>query len=253
MGIAAVVALSGCKRGEDDPMLSLQSRDARVTGEWKLVGMDAEFLSHDLLSDSYWGDSSDRKMEFDYALEDGILTVTGHYDDGNQYESFESTERYAYEVELVIEKGGRYTYKERLELISSKATFWQYDYENDQYEKVTIDSDEQDMLSEVSYDGYWHWKDNDRSKALLSLDMLGDQYLLELRNSTMVWEYVGNMSMELEEDAFFVRSSRNRASIAWQPLTRDGGARLHRRYRLYDLTEERDLGRYWEDYDQSWD
>lgn len=32
-----------------------------------------------------------------------------------------------------------------------------------------------------------------------------------------------------------------------------GGARLSRRYRLYDLTEERDLGRYWEEYDQSWD
>ncbi|MBF8223918.1 YjbH domain-containing protein [Halomonas sp. 328] len=45
------------------------------------------------------------------------------------------------------------------------------------------------------------------------------------------------LSMPL--DAFFVRSSRDRARIAWQPLTRDGGARLHRRYPLYDLTQER--------------
>ncbi|WP_133633798.1 YjbH domain-containing protein [Halomonas ventosae] len=59
--------------------------------------------------------------------------------------------------------------------------------------------------------------------------------------------------LSIPMDAFFVRSSRNRASIAWQPLTRDGGARLNRRYRLYDLTEERDLGRYWEDYDRSWE
>ncbi|MWJ28479.1 YjbH domain-containing protein [Halomonas sp. ZH2S] len=54
-------------------------------------------------------------------------------------------------------------------------------------------------------------------------------------------------------DAFFTRSSRQRANIAWQPLTRDGGARLGRRYNLYDMTLERDLGRYWEDYDKSWD
>lgn len=49
-------------------------------------------------------------------------------------------------------------------------------------------------------------------------------------------------------DAMFTRSSRDRAEIAWQPLTRDGGATLNRRYSLYDLTEERDLGRYWEEH-----
>lgn len=54
-------------------------------------------------------------------------------------------------------------------------------------------------------------------------------------------------------DAFFTRSSRERANIAWQPLTRDGGARLERRYNLYDMTLERDLGRYWDEYSKSWD
>ncbi|ATJ82648.1 YjbH domain-containing protein [Halomonas beimenensis] len=54
-------------------------------------------------------------------------------------------------------------------------------------------------------------------------------------------------------DAFFVRSSRDQATIAWQPLTRDGGARLNRRHELYDITAERELGRYWESYDKTWD
>lgn len=54
-------------------------------------------------------------------------------------------------------------------------------------------------------------------------------------------------------DAFFTRSSRERANIAWRPLTRDGGARLGRRYTLYDITHERDMGRYWEEYDKSWE
>ncbi|WP_240721781.1 YjbH domain-containing protein [Halomonas marinisediminis] len=48
-------------------------------------------------------------------------------------------------------------------------------------------------------------------------------------------------------DAFFTRSSRQWANLSWQPLTRDGGAKLNRRYALYPLTEERQLGRYWEE------
>jgi hypothetical protein len=54
--------------------------------------------------------------------------------------------------------------------------------------------------------------------------------------------------LSLPLDAFFVRSTRQRAQIAWRPLTRDGGAQLARRQSLYDLTEERDMGRYWEEH-----
>ncbi|WP_251976382.1 YjbH domain-containing protein [Salinicola avicenniae] len=50
-------------------------------------------------------------------------------------------------------------------------------------------------------------------------------------------------------DAFFTSSSRGSTTIAWQPLTRDGGARLARRYTLYGLTQDREMGRYWQDYD----
>ncbi|WP_111414089.1 YjbH domain-containing protein [Billgrantia lactosivorans] len=54
-------------------------------------------------------------------------------------------------------------------------------------------------------------------------------------------------------DAFFVRSSRDRADIAWQPLTRDGGARLNRRYSLYRLTEERSHGSYETGFNGVWE
>lgn len=53
-------------------------------------------------------------------------------------------------------------------------------------------------------------------------------------------------------DAFFTSSSRNSTTIAWQPLTRDGGARLARRYTLYGLTSDRDMGNYWDTYDDVW-
>lgn len=42
-------------------------------------------------------------------------------------------------------------------------------------------------------------------------------------------------------DAFFSRSTKTVGTIAWRPLTRDGGARLGRYYNLYDMTSARDI------------
>lgn len=52
-------------------------------------------------------------------------------------------------------------------------------------------------------------------------------------------------------DAFFVHSSRDNVSLAWNPLTRDGGARLNRKYSLYDMTDYRDMDEYWQDFDSN--
>lgn len=58
--------------------------------------------------------------------------------------------------------------------------------------------------------------------------------------------------LSIPYDAFFTTSSRDRAEVSWQPLTRDGGARLHRRHTLFDITEERQLGPYWDDPGAPW-
>ncbi|MES1952684.1 hypothetical protein S4A8_17579 [Salinisphaera sp. S4-8] len=55
------------------------------------------------------------------------------------------------------------------------------------------------------------------------------------------------LSMPL--DLFFNKSSRSYASVGWQPLTRDGGAQLARRYSLYGLTDMRAIDDYWESYE----
>jgi hypothetical protein len=41
-------------------------------------------------------------------------------------------------------------------------------------------------------------------------------------------------------DAFLLRSGPSKAAIIYAPLLRDGGARLNRRFNLYDLTTTRD-------------
>lgn len=50
--------------------------------------------------------------------------------------------------------------------------------------------------------------------------------------------------IQIPFDAFFIRSTTSVGTIAWNPLTRDGGARLSRYYQLYDQTVDRDLNRF---------
>lgn len=45
-------------------------------------------------------------------------------------------------------------------------------------------------------------------------------------------------------DSFFARSSTSSGTIAWNPLTRDGGARLARRYGLYNMTDARNIDHF---------
>lgn len=51
-------------------------------------------------------------------------------------------------------------------------------------------------------------------------------------------------------DFVLPRSTRSRATFLWQPLTRDGGARLARKYSLYQLTSERDGEFFFDNIDQ---
>lgn len=41
VAIIAIPAFQSCKKGENDPALSLVSRNARITAEWKLTGIEA--------------------------------------------------------------------------------------------------------------------------------------------------------------------------------------------------------------------
>lgn len=40
--LGAAAALQSCKKGEDDPFLSLRSRKARVAGKWKMTSMNSK-------------------------------------------------------------------------------------------------------------------------------------------------------------------------------------------------------------------
>jgi hypothetical protein len=100
LSIIIVIALASttfhsCKKGENDPLLSIKSRDARIVGTWKLTSSDYKHVSTGVYSGT--SISTTNTSTFD-----GTLMTDLH---GN------NTSTYAYSEEITIEKDGTYSYK----------------------------------------------------------------------------------------------------------------------------------------------
>ena len=88
IAIVGLTAVTGCKKGENDPFLSLKSRKARISGEWK--------LSSGTLTDSYSGPGG------------SSTTLTNYTGTSVTYSGSGSTSTALYTEELTIEKDGTY-------------------------------------------------------------------------------------------------------------------------------------------------
>ena len=90
--------LGGCKKGEEDPFISLRSRDARIKGDWKL----SSYTSTETYSN---GGGIGGPVQ---------VTSTSNYDGTNLTTTFvgggnSGTETYSFSQKLSIEDDGRYT------------------------------------------------------------------------------------------------------------------------------------------------
>lgn len=86
---ASMIIFTGCKKGENDPFLSLKSRDARITAEWALVSADyteVETSSMGTTSTNYTydGDKMTEKVTMTYS--GSTLTDTDSYDHSEEFE-----------------------------------------------------------------------------------------------------------------------------------------------------------------------
>jgi hypothetical protein len=91
-----MMASSGCKKGENDPFISLRSRDARITGTWK-------FTEEDYSSTTTTTNDGTTTLSSSTTKFDGSLMTTTY-----TYEGETHTESYSYSREMTIEKGGTY-------------------------------------------------------------------------------------------------------------------------------------------------
>ena len=94
--ITSSLSFVGCKKGENDPGLSLKSRTARITGEWELSKGDWE----ELTTSTYSNTTSINKDS--YSFDNGALSVTEF--DGTNTDSYTIDMEYT----LTIEKDGTY-------------------------------------------------------------------------------------------------------------------------------------------------
>lgn len=92
IAITAVGLFSACKKGENDPFLSLKSRTARITGEWKLTSS-----------------SSSSTYVYNGPIMNTSNTSSSSYDGTTMTETDNgSTSTYSYTMTLTIEKDGSY-------------------------------------------------------------------------------------------------------------------------------------------------
>ncbi len=87
--LSVVTILFACKKGENDPFLSLRSRDARITGKWELK--EANWQEQD----------NDEVSNYTYAENVSNGTIT-YSETGSPSESF------SYTMTLEIKKEGTY-------------------------------------------------------------------------------------------------------------------------------------------------
>lgn len=125
IAISAVALLGACKKGENDPFLSLKSRTARITGEWKLVKATSTSTSVD--NGPIFNSSSTTTTTYDGT----IMTETTNG----------STDTYSYSFTLTIEKDGSYTATEITDGSTStyNGSWW---WENSGKDKVRIAFDD---------------------------------------------------------------------------------------------------------------
>jgi len=209
------VLLLGCQKGEDDPFLSLRSRDARVTGTWEMTAMKS--IGSEEITQVY-GDST---ITFQTSAETNFKgnTITSVYTQLDSYLGLPATltRESEYKSELTINKDGTYTWTEEVTGVSSTLTTYDYDFQTGEFVQGEDSTTTSTQKSLASNSGYWYWQDNSNSKALLTLDMLGTMYLLELSNEQMVWESVSE-TKNSSNDEFVAISSDviNELSMTWE-------------------------------------
>lgn len=152
---------NACKKGKDDPFLSLKSRNARLKGTWVLTSAQSSSTLGRLNNDG------DESATFDGA---NMTLVSENMDidfSGNT-SVWTSTETFPYTYELTIEKHSRFNST-----------------------KTTVTSGNTHTLNAS---GEWQWVDGNKNKVFLSLpgespDMISEEnvyYIERLSNKKLV-------------------------------------------------------------------
>jgi hypothetical protein len=206
-------SITACKKGEDDPALSLRSRDSRLTGEWTLVSMEKTVNGTTASSNvDGLGNATTNNTTLDYTekVDGSIKSVTiSHVDaqtggpnPGTNRESTTYKETYTLEMEIV--KDGTV-----IVTTSSTPTSAQTLYSPAKPLPTGFDPSADEEFSfdfglgwtRSTFDGtytfvgvtdksvqtgYWSWADGAKNKVIVNIDGLGRFFVQQLKNKEIV-------------------------------------------------------------------
>jgi hypothetical protein len=158
--------ISGCARGEDDPWLTIHTRDARLTQPWKMTGMTGSVVTT--------VDGNTTNVEYEFDGTNIYITTNG------------ATVSYAYTFGMEIQDNGEVFSEETMNEInsgdivqqSSKTSYWYWG--NDDKNKTSAVLDLTGILADYkSYDiPRLAWND-------MSLEVdYSDNYTIQVNDST---------------------------------------------------------------------
>jgi len=108
LALAAVVVLSGCKKGEEDPFLSFSSRDGRLAGTWTLSS--GTFNLGYTYSNGAEDDPSAVVTDYDYNYElDGSNAAYSYTQTLNGAANGDASSSIPFTIEVTFDKEGTYT------------------------------------------------------------------------------------------------------------------------------------------------
>lgn len=111
--LGIILPIASCKKGENDPFLSLRSRKARISGEWELESKESSTSQN--IPGMGFSSSSGR-------FSNGLYNEFTADFDGNSY-----TSSYSYNFQLNVEKSGSFESTERADDQSQTIKgFWSF-------------------------------------------------------------------------------------------------------------------------------
>jgi hypothetical protein len=209
--------ITSCKKGEDDPTISLRSRDSRLVGEWTLTSMEKTVSGTSSTNSSDdQGNSSTSNTTVDYSAKvDGSnktvtmstsTTSTGFGQSSTSSEKTNYTETYTLDMEITKEGTVKITVDSKPVNVSTT-----YVPSNTLPTGVSnsaetgFDSDFGLSWSRAEFDGaytyvgvsnkttsqgYWSWDDANKNKVIVNIDNLGRFYVRQLKNKEIILEQI---------------------------------------------------------------
>lgn len=152
IAISVAMTFDSClKKGDDDPFISIRTRNARLTGKWKLMKLEETYSRN--------GNDPSYPQNTTYSFNGSTMTetFTGVYWTGWGYTDTSYTNTYSYSLNNTINKDGTYS------------------------------SDGNDKNGPFSNSGPWSWLDSQKKKTEILLD---DIFVIDrLTNKEMILKY----------------------------------------------------------------